>query len=376
MRKQRLFTPGPTPIPESVMLRMSQPIIHHRHAEFIALSERINANLQTLFCTAQPVLTLTASGTGAAEAAIASLFSPGDKGVNINNGKFAERWGAMMTSYGMTNVNLPVEWGSAVDDDALRAALQANPDAKCVWVVHSETSTGTYTNIRRVAEIVRQHSNALVCVDGITSVGAHECRMDEWGLDVVITGSQKGLMIPPGLSFVALSERAWDATATAKNPRFYFDLVKARKEWASHSTPWTPAVTLMVGLDEGLALLVDEGVENVWKRHETLSLGMRAGVAALGLQPFSSSPSHAVTTVRLPENGKNLVSLLKKDFGATFIGGQDSLKDVIFRIAHLGFYDEGDMLAALGTIEHGLKRIGHAFEAGSGVAAAQRVFLG
>lgn len=357
------------------MLQMAQPIIHHRHAEFISLVERVNTNLQTLFCTAQPVLTLTSSGTGAAEAAITSLFSASDKGVNINNGKFAERWGKMMKAFGMNAVDVPVEWGYAVGDDQLTATLKQHPDAQCVWLVHSETSTGTYTNIKRMAEIIHANSNALVCIDGITSVGAHECRMDEWGLDVVITGSQKGLMIPPGLAFVALSERAWKKAATATLPKFYFDLNKARAAWDEHSTPWTPAVTLFAGLDPALQMIVSEGVENVWKRHTRLSEGMRAGIQALNLRLFSASPSHAVTTVYLPENGKQFVNILKKEFGVTVIGGQDQLKDVVFRISHLGYYDEGDMLAALGAIEQTLKHIGHRFDAGSGVAAAQRVFL-
>jgi len=375
LRKPRLFTPGPTPIPETVMLQMAQPIIHHRHAEFTALMERVNKNLQTLFCTKQPVLSLTSSGTGAAEAAISSLFSAGDKGINVNNGKFAERWGKMMTAYGMNSVEVKVEWGTAVSEEQLLDALKAHPDAQCVWLVHSETSTGTYTNIKQLSATIRNHSDALVCVDGITSVGAHECRMDEWGIDVLITGSQKGLMIPPGLAFVALSERAWAKTATSTAPKFYFHLGKARTAWEEHSTPWTPAVTLFVGLDPALQMLVREGVETVWKRHTVLSEGLRAGAEAVGLRPFSQSPSHAVTALYQPERGKEFLSLLKKEFGVTVTAGQDHIKDVIFRVSHLGYYDEGDMLTVLGVMEHALRRVGHQFESGSGVAAAQKVFL-
>lgn len=362
---------------------MAQPILHHRHAEFIALSKRINRHLQVLFCTEQPVLTLTSSGTGAAESAITSLFARGETGININNGKFAERWGKMMTIFGMNTVEVMIPWGHAVSEPdyepLLVEALRAHPQAACVWLVHSETSTGTFTDIRRMAELIRTHSSALVCIDGITSVGAHECRTDEWGLDVVITGSQKGLMIPPGLSFIALSERAWKRVydeRADKIPSFYFSLAQARKEWESNSTPWTPAVTLFVGLDKALDMLVEEGIEHVWKRHELLAHGMRAGVQALGLELFSSSPSNAVTTVHLPPAGKHLVSLLKQKYSATVIGGQDSLKDKIFRISHLGFYDEGDMLALLGVLEHALHEIGQVIQPGSGVAAAQRAFMG
>lgn len=375
MRKPRLFTPGPTPVPEHVMLQMAQPIIHHRHPEFIAIMERINQNLQTLFCTVQPVLSLTSSGTGAAEAAMTSLFSPGDKGINVNNGKFAERWGEMMKTFGMESVEIAVEWGKAVSEDQLASTLKQHPDAKCVWLVHSETSTGTYTDIKRMAQVIRANSNALVCIDGITSVGAHECRMDEWGLDVLITGSQKGLMIPPGLAFVALSQRAWDKAATAKLPKFYFDLKKAKAAWEEHSTPWTPAVTLFVGLAPALQMIIDEGVENVWKRHETLSKGLRAGMQALNLSLFSESPSHAVTAIKQPAMGKQFLTMLKKDYGITVTSGQDSIKDVIFRVSHLGYYDEGDMLTVLGAIEHALKRVEHSFKPGSGVAAAQRIFI-
>ncbi len=359
------------------MLRMAEPIIHHRHAEFVALMGRINANLQTLFCTKQPVLSLTASGTGAAEAAISTLFQAGEKGININNGKFAERWGKMMKVYGMNVVDVPVEWGSAINEEQLVAVLKEHPDAACVWLVHSETSTGTYTDIRTMARLIRDNSNALVCIDGITSIGAHECRMDEWDLDVVITGSQKGLMIPPGLAFAALSERAWKKVDAQKPRSFYFDLRKAREAWHENSTPWTPAVTLFIGLEPALEMMMQEGVENIWKRHALLSRGLRAGLQAVNLPLYGSSPSHAVTVAYLPEKGrKDFIKLLKNDFGVTVIGGQDALKDVVFRTSHLGYYDEADMLAVLGSIEYALQKSGHEFEAGRSVYAAQRVFMG
>ncbi len=377
MRKPRLFTPGPTPVPEHVLLRMAEPIIHHRHAEFIALMERVNRHLQTLFCTTQPVLTLTASGTGAAEAAMTTLFKEGEKGININNGKFAERWGKMMKTFGMTAIDVEIPWGNAIETEQLRDVLKQHPDASSVWLVHSETSTGTYTNICEMARTVRETlPNALVCIDGITSIGAHECRMDEWDIDVVMTGSQKGLMIPPGLAFVALSERAWQKAASFKSRNFYFDLKKAREAWQEHSTPWTPAVSLVCGLAPALEMMMEEGIENIWHRHATLSRGLRSGFEALNLKLYGTSPSHAVSVAYLPEKGgKDFVKLLKKDLGITVIGGQDQLKDVIFRTSHLGYYDEADMLGALGAMEHALHRIGHEFEAGKGVYAAQRVFL-
>jgi serine---pyruvate transaminase len=378
MRKPRLFTPGPTPVPEHVMLRMAEPIIHHRHAEFIELMAGINRNLQTLFCTQQPVLSLTASGTGAAEAAITTLFQAGEKGININNGKFAERWGAMMATFGMTLVDVQIPWGNAVSEEQLRDVLKQHPDAQCVWLVHSETSTGTYTDVRAMARVIRETApDALVCVDGVTSVGAHECRMDEWGLDVLITGSQKGLMIPPGLAFVALSERAWEKAERVPPRNYYFDLRKAREAWKDNSTPWTPAVTLFVGLAPALEMMMQEGVENIWQRHAMLSNGLRAGLEAVNLRLYGSSPSHAVTVAYLPEqNKKGFVKLLKEEYGITVIGGQDELKDVVFRTSHLGYYDEADMLSVLGCIEFALRDSRHEFEAGKSVYAAQRVFMG
>jgi aspartate aminotransferase-like enzyme len=378
MRKPRLFTPGPTPVPEHIMLRMAEPIIHHRHAEFVALMGNINKHLQTLFCTTQPVLTLTASGTGAAEAAMTTLFKEGEKGININNGKFAERWGKMMKTFGMNAVDVPIEWGNAIQAQQLRDVLAQHPDATTVWLVHSETSTGTYTNVREMAQIIREVlPNALICVDGITSIGAHECRMDEWDIDVVMTGSQKGLMIPPGLAFVALSERAWKKADSLKSRNFYFDLKKAREAWHDNSTPWTPAVSLVIGLAPALEIMMQEGVESVWNRHTMLSRGLRSGLEAVNLKLYGTSPSHAVTVAHLPEKGgKDFIKLLKNDLGITVIGGQDQLKDVVFRTSHLGYYDEADMLGVLGAIEHALHRVGHSFEAGKGVYAAQRVFMG
>ena len=378
MRKPRLFTPGPTPVPEHIMLRMAEPILHHRHIEFVELMRSVNKHLQTLFCTKQPVLTLTASGTGAAEAAMTTLFREGEKGININNGKFAERWGKIMTTFGMTAVDVPVEWGNAIQAEQLRGVLKQHPDAATVWLVHSETSTGTYTDIREMARIARETlPNALICIDGITSIGAHECRMDEWDVDVVMTGSQKGLMIPPGLAFVALSERAWKKADSLKSRNFYFDLKKAREAWHDNSTPWTPAVSLVIGLAPALEMMMREGIENVWHRHALLSRGLRSGLEAINLKLYGTSPSHAVTVAHLPEQGgKNFIKLLKSEFGITVIGGQDQLKDVVFRTSHLGYYDEADMLGVLGAIEHALARTGHQFDAGKGVYAAQRVFMG
>ncbi len=369
--KKRLFTPGPTPIPETVMLRMAEPIIHHRNPEFNEILTRVNKNLKYLFQTEQPVLTLTSSGTGGVESTFVSLFSPGDTIISVNGGKFGERWVKMPKTFGLNVVEIKVAWGTAPTAEQLLTALKANPGAKAVYLVHSETSTGAATDVKSLAKLIRENSTALVCVDGITAVGAHEMRFDEWGIDVCVTGSQKGLMIPPGLAFVALSKRAIEKMETATLPRFYFDLKKALKSYQDNDTPWTPAVSLVIGVDAALTLLVNEGIENVWARHQRLANAIRAGVTGCGLKLFSEFPSFAVTPVWVPEGveWKKFNKILKGKYGITIAGGQDDFKDKIFRISHLGYYDELDMISMIGALELTLKECGYQFELGSGVKA-------
>ena len=376
MMKKRLFTPGPTPVPESVMLKMAEPIIHHRHPEFKEILGRVNENLKYLFQTEQPVLTLASSGTGGVEATFVSLFSPGDTVIAVNGGKFGERWVKMPRTFGLNAVEIKTEWGKAPTAEQIVAALQAHSNAKAVYLVHSETSTGTATDVKMLARVIRDNSDALVCIDGITAIGAHEFRFDEWGIDVCVTGSQKGLMIPPGLSFVAVSSRAIAAMETSKLPKFYFDLRKALKAYEKNDTPWTPAISLIIGVDAALQMIREEGVEKIWRRHERLAMALRAGIQAIGLRLFSDSPSFAVTPVRVPEGieWKQFNSILKGKYGITIAGGQEEFTGKIFRIAHLGYYDELDMITILSALEMTLVNCGHQFEMGSGVAAAQAYF--
>ncbi len=376
--KKRLFTPGPTPVPETVMLKMAEPIIHHRNPEFGEVMKRVNKNLKYVFQTEQPVLTLTCSGTGGVEATFVSLFSPGNTIISVNGGKFGERWVKMPQTYGLNVVEIKVPWGTAVQASQLIEALKKYPDAKAVYLVHSETSTGTATDVKEMAKVVRGNSNALVCVDGITAVGAHEMRFDAWGIDVCVTGSQKGLMIPPGLAFVALSQRAIEMMQTSKLPKFYFDLKKALKSYEKDDTPWTPAISLVIGVDAALEMIRAEGIENVWKRHERLASALRAGVSAVGLKLFSNSPSFAVTPVWLPENieWKAFNKTLKVDNGITIAGGQDEYTGKIFRVSHLGYYDELDMIAFMAALERTLATHNHKFELGSGLSAVQQALIG
>ena len=376
--KKRLFTPGPTPVPETVMLRMAEPIIHHRNPEFGEVMKRVNRNLKYVFQTEGPVLTLTCSGTGGVEATFVSLFSPGDTVISVNGGKFGERWVKIPQVFGLKVVEIKVPWGTAVQPAQFLDALKKNPDAKAVYLVHSETSTGTATDVREMAKLIRANSNALVCVDGITAVGAHEMRFDEWGIDVCVTGSQKGLMIPPGLAFVALSKRAIDMMQSSTLPKFYFDLRKALKSFEKDDTPWTPAVSLILGVDLALEMIRNEGIENVWKRHERLAASLRAGMSAVGLKLFSNSPSFAVTPVWLPEgiDWKAFNKTLKVDNGITIAGGQDEFAGKIFRVSHLGYYDELDMVTVMAALERTLAVHNHTFTLGAGVGAVQRLLTG
>ena len=373
MFKRRLFTPGPTPVPEKVMLKMAEPIIHHRSPEFNEVFGRVNKNLQYLFQTTQPVLTLTCSGTGGAEATFVSLFSPGDTIVSVNGGKFGERWVTLPRAFGLNVVEIKVDWGKAPTAPQIKESLRKNPGAKAVYLTHSETSTGTATDVKNLARVIRENSSALICVDGITAIGAHEMRFDDWGIDVCVTGSQKGLMLPPGLAFVALSERAVALMATSTVPKFYFDLRKALKAYEKNDTPWTPAASLIIGADMALEMIRTEGIENVWKRHERMAHAIRAGVLAMGLKLFSQEPSYAVTPVWVPDGVEwgAFNRGLKNDYGITVAGGQDNYAGKIFRISHLGYYDEIEMVGVIAAIERALRACNWQCDPGAGVKAVQ-----
>jgi len=355
---------------------MAAPLVHHRQPEFRAMFRRVNENLRYVFQTAQPVITLCSSGTGAMEATFVNLFSPGETVIAVNGGKFGERWVHMPRVFGLNAIEIRVEWGKAVDAAQVVDVLRAHPEARAVYLTHSETSTGAVIDLEGIARAIRMESDALICVDGITSVGAHEIRFDAWGIDACVTGSQKGLMIPPGLAFVVLSKRAIDAMEQSTMPRFYFDLRRAVKALETDDTPWTPAISLIAGLDTALAMIRAEGIEQVWERHRRLATALRAGVTALGLRLFSNTPSYAVTPIWLPEGveWKSLSTALKKENGITVAGGQGEFTGKIFRIAHLGYFDELDMVAVVAALERALKTCGYAFPAGAGVAAVQMAF--
>ena len=371
--KYRLLSPGPTPVPERVLTAMANPIWHHRTPAFERTFASCREGLQWLFQTKQDVLTLAASGTGGMEAVYQSCFSPGDTLITVAGGKFGERWGKMAATLGFKNVEVKCEWGDAVDVDRVADALKQHPDAKGVVVVASETSTGVRHPYEAIGKLVKDRDDCLLIVDAITALGVWDIEMDRDHIDALIAGSQKAIMLPPGLAFVALSEKAWARTKTAKMPRYYFDLQKERKSQQTNQTAYTPAVSLMEGLEESLRLMKEEGLQNIFARHARLAAATRAGVQAMGLQVFARAPADSVTSVLQPTSVKPdaVYKGLMKRANLTIAGGQDALKGKIFRIAHLGYYDELDIVTVLAACEVILRQEGYtSFTPGAGVGAA------
>ncbi len=368
--KSYLFAPGPTPVPENVLLRMAAPIIHHREKAFSDLFEEVREGLRYLFQTKQEVLVLTASGTGGMEGAVSNLFARGDSVVVVRAGKFGQRWGELCEAFGLSPVYADFPWGEPADPERIRQLLDDNPSAKGVLVQASETSTGVMHPIREIAEITASRDEVALVVDGITAVGVFAMPMDDWGIDVVVTGSQKALMLPPGLAFVALSEKAWRMVEASGTSRYYFDLKKHLKSAQKNQTPYTPAISLVIGLHEVLSMLREEGLENVFARHHRLAEATRGAVKAMGLELFAkASPSDALTAVKVPEgmDGIALKKTFLERYGMVVAGGQDHVKGKIIRIAHLGYFDPMDMFQVIGALEMSLHKMGYPVQLGSGL---------
>lgn len=376
MIKQYLLAPGPTPIPDEVVRAMAQTMIHHRTPRFSKIFAEAGEGLKALFATKNDVLILASSGTGAMEAAVTNLFSPGEKVLVINGGKFGERWLQICQAFGLEVIQLKVEWGNAVKTELVEKHLKVYPDIQGVLIQASETSTTTLHPIREIAQITR--NGPLLIVDGVTAVGVLPVPMDEWGIDVLLTGSQKALMLPPGLGFIALSDRAWARTERAKLSRFYLDLKLERKNQQKGSTAFTPAVSLIFGLHASLEMMQKEGLERVYARHERLARATRTAAAALGLKLLApNDPSPAATGIILPDgmDGEKLLDYLRDRMGITFAEGQDQLRGKIIRIAHVGYIGAFDVLVAIGALEMALKKFGHPVKFGQGVAAAQEILM-
>jgi aspartate aminotransferase-like enzyme len=353
MKRVNLRIPGPTPCPEEVLEAVGRQMVNHRGPEFRDLLKRVSGRLKTVFQTENDVLIFTTSGTGGLEAAIVNTLSPGDHVLALTCGEFGDRFFDIAEAFGATVSEIAVAPGRAVDPRAVDMFLRSVPGVKAVLVTHNETSTGVTNDLQAIAQVVRAHG-ALLLVDAVSSMGAIEVKTDEWGLDVVVSASQKGWMVPPGLAMVSVSERAGQAYAEARMPRFYFDFAKAKRSLEKGETPWTPAVSILYGLDVAIAMMLDEGLENIYERHQYLAERTRSGVLSLGLQLFADDHySNTVTAVKAPEgkDASDIIRRLREDHGVVVAGGQGKLSGKIFRVAHLGWVD-GD------EIDHALRALG------------------
>lgn len=372
-----LMIPGPTPVPEQVLQAMAKHPIGHRTGEFSEIIGEITAGLKWLHQTEQDVLVLASSGTGAMEAAIINFLSAGDKVIVGNNGKFSDRWVKVAKAFGLDVEEITAPWGQPLDPDAFKARLEADSDKtiKAVIITHSETSTGVISDLETINTYIKAHG-ALSIVDAVTSLGATSVPIDAWGLDVVASGSQKGYMMPPGLGFVSVSAKAWEAYKTATLPKFYMDLGKYSKNAAKNLTPFTPPINLYFALQAALKMMQKEGLEGIFARHDRHKRATQAAMKAIGLPLYAAegSGSPSITAVA----GTDLVdveavrSAMKKRFDIALAGGQDELKGKIFRIGHLGFVSDRDILTAVSSIEAVLLGMGHGFTPGAGVAAAAK----
>jgi aspartate aminotransferase-like enzyme len=378
MLKRYLLAPGPTPVPPEALLAMAMPIIHHRSPDFLPVLESAKTGLQWLYQTKSDVLIICSTGTGGMVGAVNNFFSPGDKALVVNAGNFGQRWTNICKAYNLAVQEIKIDWGYAVKPEDVEKALKKDPAIKGVFVQASETSTGVYHDIKALAEIVRKHENTLLVVDAISALVAHDLRMDEWGIDVLIGGSQKGLMLPPGLAFVGVSDKAWAFADKATSPKFYFNFKKERESLAKNQTSFTSPVTLIIGLNESLKLLRSEGLQNAFGRHEKLAHATREAVKAIGLDMFTKeSPSNAVTAINAPAgmDGQEIYKNLRVKYGITAAGGQGQAKGKIFRIAHLGYAGAFDVITAIAGVEMVLKGMGHPVKLGTGVAVAQELLM-
>jgi aspartate aminotransferase-like enzyme len=377
--KQMLMIPGPTPVPEKVLLAMAKHPMGHRSGEFSKIIAELTENLKWLHQTQNDVLMLTASGTGAMEAGMINFLSPGDKVLVGNNGKFGDRWVKVAKTFGLDVTEIKAEWGQALDPNEFKTALEADTAKaiKALIITHSETSTGVLNDLAAINQAAKAHGQALMIVDAVTSLGATPLAIDDLGLDVVASGSQKGYMIPPGLGFVSVSAKAWKAYETATIPRFYLDLKKYKKATDEDSSPFTPPVNLMYGLQASLQMMKAEGLAAIFARHQRHTNATRAAMKALNLPLFApdEAASNAITAVAPGTvDAEKIRGTMRKKFDIAMAGGQDHLKGQIFRIGHLGFVCDRDILSCIGALEATLMELGHSgVTPGAGVAATAQV---
>ncbi len=377
MRKNYLLTPGPTPLPPQVCEAMARPIIHHRTPQFQAVLKEATEGLKYVYQTKGDVFILASSGTGAMEAAVVNLLSGGDTAITIQGGKFGERWTEICKSYGINTEIIDVEWGKAVLPGEIERRLKANPKIKAVFTTLCETSTGVVNDIAAIGKVVKDTFAALV-VDAISGLGAIDLQTDAWFCDVVVSGSQKGLMLPPGLGFISVSQKAWKLIEGSRCPKYYFDLKVAKKALDKTDTPFTPVITLIIALCESLKMIKQDGLDNIFLRHKKMADATRAAMKAIGLDLFASTvASDVVTAVKVPQgiDGEKMVKTMRDTYGVIIAGGQAELKGKVFRIAHMGFIEEFDIIVGISCLEKVLAQMGYKFKLGAGVKAAEEVFL-
>jgi aspartate aminotransferase-like enzyme len=378
MLKRFLITPGPTPVPPEVLLAGAEPVVHHRAPRFVEIYNECVEGLKYVYQSSNDVLVFAASGTGAMESAVVNVVNPGDKVIVASVGNFGERWTKLTRKWGAEVVALDFEWGTKADPSVIAAALADNPDAKAVYVQFSETSTGVVNDIKAIGEIVAR-TPAILVVDAISGLGATDLPTDAWRVDVCVAGSQKALMIPPGLACVAVSDKAWKVVEECRNPRFYFDWVSHRDKARDGQTPFTPAVSLFVMLNKAIEMIRDEGLATVFERHRVLSRGCKEGVKALGLELFGPDDpaANSVTAVKVPAgvDGGKIGKLARDRYGVWLAGGQGRLKGQIFRFGHCGYFGASDIVVGLSVVEMVLAELGYDVKWGASVGAAEQVFL-
>jgi aspartate aminotransferase-like enzyme len=377
MKKNLLLTPGPTQLPPQICTALGQPIIHHRTPQFQAILKEVTENLKYVFQTQHDVFLLAASGTGGMEAAVCNLLSPGDRAITVEGGKFGERWSELCLAYGVQPEVIKVEWGKALEAEQISDALKKEKNIKAIFVTLCETSTGVTTDIKAVAQAV-QKTDAVLVVDAISGLGATDLQTDHWGVDMVVAASQKGLMLPPGLAMVSCNPKAFRMIEQSKSPKYYFDLKKAKKAIEKVDTPFTPAIGLIIALNESLKMIKEKGLQALFGHYAKLAKGTREAALALGLKLYAhpSYISNVVTSIALPStlDGGKLVKTMRDTYGITVAGGQAELKGKIIRIAHMGCLDEYDTLTAIACLEKVLHEMKYPFTLGAGLAAAQKVF--
>ncbi|KAF2957046.1 alanine--glyoxylate aminotransferase family protein [Marinitoga sp. 38H-ov] len=374
IRKNYLLAPGPTPVPIDLLLEGARDTIHHRTPQYLEIQKIALEGAKYIFRTENPVFILSSSGTGAMETAVANTLNPGDKAIVVVAGKFGERWMEICKAYGIDPIVVDLEWGDYVRPETIKELLEKNPDTKAVFTTLSETSTGTVHPIKEIADIVKE-TNAIIAVDAISGMLAQPLEMDAWNLDIVVTGVQKGFMMPPGIALISVSEKAWKVIEENKNHHYYFDLKAYKKKYPD--SPYTPPVNLVYQLAKSVQMIEEEGIENVWERHRIMADATRAAVQAMGLELFAKNPGNVLTSIKVPEgvDGGKILKYLRDEEGVTFAGGQEHLKGKIIRIAHLGYMSKYDVIVGISALEMALKKFGYDVELGSGVKAAQEVFM-